>query len=40
VDNIKLDLLETEWGGKYWIHLGKDKDQWRALVNIKFGENS
>jgi hypothetical protein len=22
------------WGGMDWIHLAKDMDQWRALVNM------
>jgi hypothetical protein len=29
VDNIRMDLLETGWGGVDWI----DRDKWRALVN-------
>jgi hypothetical protein len=33
VDNIKMDLLETDWGGVNWIGLAKDKEKWRALVN-------
>jgi hypothetical protein len=33
VDNIKMDLRETEWCGMYWIDLAQDRDQWRALVN-------
>jgi hypothetical protein len=32
-DNIKMDLREIVWGGMDWIHLDKDRDQWRALVN-------
>jgi hypothetical protein len=32
-DNIKLDLRETGWGGKDWIDLDQDRDQWKALVN-------
>jgi hypothetical protein len=32
-DNIKMDLIETEWGGMDWIELAHDRDQWRALVN-------
>jgi hypothetical protein len=32
-DNIKVDLRETVWGGMDWIHVGQDRDQWRALVN-------
>jgi hypothetical protein len=33
VDNIKIDLRETEWGGMDRIHLVKDRDRWRSLVN-------
>jgi hypothetical protein len=33
VDNIKMDLRDTEWGGMDWIDLAQDTDQWRALVN-------
>jgi hypothetical protein len=33
VDNIKMDLGETEWDGRDWIELAQDRDQWRALVN-------
>jgi hypothetical protein len=33
VDNIKMNLKETEWDGMDWIHLAQDRDQWRALVN-------
>jgi hypothetical protein len=33
VDNIKIDLRETGWGGMDWIHLSQDTDQWRAHVN-------
>jgi hypothetical protein len=33
VDNIKMDLRETEWGGMGWIDLAQDRDQWRVLVN-------
>jgi hypothetical protein len=33
VDNIKMDLRETGWGGMEWIDLAQDRDQWRALVN-------
>jgi hypothetical protein len=27
MDNIKIDLRETAWGGMDWIHLAWDKDQ-------------
>jgi hypothetical protein len=33
VDNIKMDLRETEWDGMDWIYLAQDRDQWRAPVN-------
>jgi hypothetical protein len=33
VDNIKMDLRQTEWGGTDWIDLAQDRDQWRALEN-------
>jgi hypothetical protein len=32
LDNIKMDLGETEWGGMDWIGLAQDRDMWRALV--------
>jgi hypothetical protein len=32
-DNIKMDLGELGFGDVEWIHLGQDKDRWRALVN-------
>jgi hypothetical protein len=33
VDNIRMDLRETGWGGVEWIDLAEDRDQWTALVN-------
>jgi hypothetical protein len=33
VNNIKMDLRETEWDGMDWINLAQDRGQWRALVN-------
>jgi hypothetical protein len=33
VDNIKMDLVEIEWGCGHWIGLAQDSDKWRALVN-------
>jgi hypothetical protein len=33
VDNIKMVLRETGWGGMEWIDLAQDGNQWRALVN-------
>jgi hypothetical protein len=34
MDNIKIDIRETEWNGMDWIDLAQDTDQWRALVNM------
>jgi hypothetical protein len=33
VENIKMDLRETEWDAMDWIDLAQDRDQWKALVN-------
>jgi hypothetical protein len=33
MNNIKMDLLEIEWGGVDWIGLTQDRYRWRALVN-------
>jgi hypothetical protein len=32
VDNIKMNLRETEWDGMNWIDLARDRDKWRALM--------
>jgi hypothetical protein len=32
-DNIKMDLREMGFGDVDWIHLARDRDTWRALVN-------
>jgi hypothetical protein len=32
-DNIKMDLRETGFGNVDWIHLARDKEMWRAIVN-------
>jgi hypothetical protein len=34
VDNIKMDIVEIEWGGMDWIGVAQDRDTWRALVNV------
>jgi hypothetical protein len=34
VNNIRMDLGETGWGGMGWISLAQDRDKWRALVNV------
>jgi hypothetical protein len=33
VENIKMDLRETEWDDMVWIDLAQDRDHWSALVN-------
>jgi hypothetical protein len=33
VDNIKINLRGIGLGGRDWINLTQDRDQWRALVN-------
>jgi hypothetical protein len=32
-DCIKMGLENIEWDDMDWIHLAKDRDRWRALVN-------
>jgi hypothetical protein len=34
VDNIRMDLVEVGWGDVDWIGLAKDRNRWRALVNV------
>jgi hypothetical protein len=34
VDNMKLDLRETEINGANWIWLAQDRVQWWAFVNM------
>jgi hypothetical protein len=33
VDNVEMDLRDIGWGGRDWIDLAQERDQWRALVN-------
>jgi hypothetical protein len=33
VDNNKMDLRETGFGGMDWIDVTHNRDQWRAVVN-------
>jgi hypothetical protein len=33
LDNIKMDLVDDEWGDVDWIGLAQDRDRWRTLVN-------
>jgi hypothetical protein len=32
-DNIRMVIREIRWDGVDWMHLGQDRDQWRALLN-------
>jgi hypothetical protein len=32
-DEINTDLKETVCEGLEWVHLSRERDQWRALVN-------
>jgi hypothetical protein len=34
VDNIRMDLEEVGWGDVDWIGLAKDRNRWRAVVNL------
>jgi hypothetical protein len=40
VDNIKMDLLETGWGGVNWIGLAQDRDKWRVVLNRRVTLNA
>jgi hypothetical protein len=33
VNNIRMDLVEVEWGDVGWIGLVQDRNRWRALVS-------
>jgi hypothetical protein len=32
-DNIRINVREIVWEGVDWIHMARDRDQWRVLVN-------
>jgi hypothetical protein len=32
-DNTKTNLKDVGWGGRGWVDVAKDRDQWRELVN-------
>jgi hypothetical protein len=33
MDNIKMYLGETGWGGMDWIDVAQNREQWRVRVN-------
>ena len=33
-DNFKVDLKEIGWKGVGWIDLTRDRDRWRAIINM------
>jgi hypothetical protein len=33
-DIIRMDLRQIGWDGMDWNDLARDRDQWRALVNM------
>jgi hypothetical protein len=34
VDNVRMDFGEVGWSDVDWIGLAKDRNRWRALVNL------
>jgi hypothetical protein len=34
VENIRMELVEVGWGDVDWLGLAKDRNRWRALVNL------
>jgi hypothetical protein len=35
IDNVKMDIIEREWGKVVWIDLAQDRNRWRAVVNVE-----
>jgi hypothetical protein len=33
MDNIRMELVEVEWGDVDWIGVSQGRDRWRVLVN-------
>jgi len=33
-DNIKTDLKETDWDRVHWLNLARERDKWRAVLNV------
>jgi hypothetical protein len=33
-DNIMMNLEELGWGGKNWIDLTQNRDQWKAIIDM------
>jgi hypothetical protein len=31
--NIRINIIEMKWRGVDWIHLARDRVQWRGFVN-------
>jgi hypothetical protein len=31
-DSVRMDLREMKWEGMNWMHLARDRDQWRIYV--------
>jgi len=34
IGNVRMGLREMRWKGVDWVHLGQDRDQWWAVVNM------
>jgi hypothetical protein len=34
LDNIRMDLVEVEWGDVDWISLAQDRD-WYSVLNLR-----
>jgi hypothetical protein len=33
-DNIKTHLEEIDWDRVHWLDLARERDKWRAVVNV------
>jgi hypothetical protein len=34
MDNIRMDHGDVEWDDMDWIALARDRDKWKALMNV------